>query len=172
MIHCFFSAGHVRDLGQSSSLQKEHFVFHVSDVPSFDLFLLFPFSLPLRLLFSLPSRLLFSLPLRLPLPFSFHTILRASYPCSLVAVSLTYLHHSVGCQCCCFDCVPERVQILRTVLPYWTFPLLQGLTSASRERTLQQLHQHRSTSTSVQRPPTLPEIVSRSRVHSLDRPVS
>ena len=57
------------------------------------------------------------------------------------------------CQYCCFDCVLERVQILRLVLSYRTFTLLQGLTSAFRERTLQQLHQHRSISTSVHRLP-------------------
>ena len=54
----------------------------------------------------------------------------------------------VVCQCCCFDCVLERVHVLCLVLPYRTFTLLRGLT------------------------PTLPEIVSRSRVHSLDRSVS
>ena len=149
--HIFFSAFHVRDLGQSFPLQKEHFVFDVSGVPSFDLSLLFPFSLPLRLPFSLPLRWLFSFAFALAFAFL------ASYPCSLVALSLTYLHHSESCglccQYCCFDCVPERVQILRLVLPYRTFPLLQGLTSASRERTLQQLHHCRSISTSVHRLP-------------------
>ena len=55
----------------------------------------------------------------------------------------------VVCQHCCFDCV----QILRLVLPYRTFTLFQGLTSASRKRSLQQLHQHRPMSTSVHRLP-------------------
>ena len=52
-------------------------MFDVSDVPSFNLSLLFPFSLTLRL----------------PLP------LRASHLCSLVAVSLTNLHHSESSGC-------------------------------------------------------------------------
>ena len=59
----------------------------------------------------------------------------------------------VVCQHCCFDCVLERVQILRFAPPHRKLPLLQGLTSVFRERTLQQLHQHRSTSTSVHRLP-------------------
>ena len=50
-------------------------------------------------------------------------------------------------------CVPERVHVLGLVLPYRTFALLQGLTSAFRERALQQLHQHRTISTSVHRLP-------------------
>ena len=41
----FFSAGHLRDLEQSFPLQKEHFVFDVSDVPSFDFSFLFAFAL-------------------------------------------------------------------------------------------------------------------------------
>ena len=48
-------------------------MFDVSDVSSFDLSLLFPFSLPLRL----------------PISDSFRTLLKASYLCSLVALSLT-----------------------------------------------------------------------------------
>ena len=80
-------------------------MFDVSDVPSFDLSLLFPFFLPLRLLLSLPLRLLLPLPFALALafarlPFSFHILLSASCCCSLVALSLTYLHHSESCGLC------------------------------------------------------------------------
>ena len=71
--HCFLLSEPGRELGAilSSvapfSLQKKHFTFDVSDVPSFGLSLLFPllFSLPLSLPFSLPL----PLPLFLPLPF-------------------------------------------------------------------------------------------------------
>ena len=71
MAHCFLLSWPSQGLGTIVSFPEGHFVFDVSDVPSFDLPLLFPFSSPLRLPISLP--------LRLPLPFSLHTLLRASY---------------------------------------------------------------------------------------------
>ena len=131
------------NLGRSFPLQKEHFVFDVFDVTSFDLSLLFPFSLPMRLLLSLPLRL----------PFSLHTLLRASCLCGLVVLSLTNLHHSESCGLCTSIAALIVSKILHLVPLYRTFPLLQGLTSASHERTLQQLHQHRSISTYVHQLP-------------------
>ena len=41
------------------------------------------------------------------------------------------------CQHCCLHRVLKRVHVLCLVLPCRTFPLLQGLASPSRERTLQ-----------------------------------
>ena len=121
------------------SLQKKHFTFNVSVVPSFGLSLPFP----------LPFSLLLSLPFSSPLPFAFvltsafhervdfhwsgvvpvrsaplsvrliciafHSLLRASYPCSLVACRPTCLRHSGSCglcQYCCLDCVLKRVSTL------------------------------------------------------------
>ena len=143
-------------------------MFDVSDDPSFNLSLLFAFSLPLRLLFSLTLRLLFSLPLRLLLPlplrlplplplrvllpFSLHTLLRASCLCSLVALSLTYLHRSGSCGLCASV---AALIVSRSVSKFCASYRVQDvhLTSASRETTLQQSHQHRSISTSIQRLP-------------------
>ena len=106
----------------------------------------------------LPWRLLFSLPLRLLLsaflfPQTVECIMLLQSRRAQSDVSSPLLILWVVCEHRCFDCVPERVQILRLVLPYRTLPLLQGLTSVFRERTLQQLHQHRSISTSVHRLP-------------------
>ena len=70
--HCFLLSEPGRELrailsGVAFFLQKKHFTFDMSVVPSFGLSLLFPllFSLPLSLPFSLPL----PFPLFLPLPF-------------------------------------------------------------------------------------------------------
>ena len=178
----FFSASQAENLGQSFqvwpfSLQKKHFTFDVSVVPSFGLslaLLSFVFLSPLSLPFSLPL----PLPLLLPLPFmsastsigvvsfpsamphclyawciAFHSLLRASYPCSLVAFRPTCLRHSGSCglcaKYCCLDRVLKRVGTLCLTLSHKSFPLLQGLTSVSHKRKLQQLHQHRSVPSAV-----------------------
>ena len=75
LIVVLFSTGHVR---VETILSLAEGAFRVR---------LFPFSLPLRLLSLLSLRLLFS----------FHTLLRASYPCSLVVLNLPYLHHFESC---------------------------------------------------------------------------
>ena len=115
-------------------------MFDVSDVPSFDLSLLFSFlcasALALTFAFALAFAFLF--------PHTFECI----------TPRLTYLHHSESCGLCAsVTALIVSRSVSTFCASYCRTGLLQGLTSASRERTLQQLHQHRSISTSVHRLP-------------------
>ena len=179
----FFPAGHLRDLGQSFPLQQEHFVFDVSDVPSFGLSLPFPLSLPLRL----PSSFAFAL------AFAFASALALVFAFACFCLSLSkyfWVHHtpavssrSVWHICTTLNpvgCAPVLLLLLcpgacprsepRTaVQDSYTPPRLDlcfpwedtaAIASASLDIDLCSLA------------PILPEIVSRSRVHSLYRSVS
>ena len=89
-----------------------------------------------------------------------HSLLRASYPCSLVAFRPTCLRHSGSCGLCASIAaliVSWSVSELCLILPHKSFPLLQDLTSVSHKRKLQQLHQHRSVPSSVCRLPFFQE---------------
>ena len=131
-------------------------MFDVSDVPFFDLSLLFPFCLCLCACFSLCFCACLCLCacscLCLCLSLCTH-FLSSSCSCSLVALSLTYLHHSGSCGLCASIAALIVSKFCASCCRTGHFTLFQGLTSASRERSLLRLHQHRSMSTSVRRLP-------------------
>ena len=193
----FFSASQTENLEQSFrtwpfSLQKKHFTFDMSDVPSFVLSLLFPlsFSLSLSLSFSLFLSLSLSLPLPERVDFHWCDVVPVRYvPWSVRLISLSthcweyrisavssrsdqcasVILDLVGCVSvlllwsCLNSVSPTVVQVVPTP-PRSDLCLPQTETAGTASASLGTV-----LCVSV---PTLPENVSRFRIHSLDRSVS